>query len=760
MNPQVYNPQGFGTTRQGGISPSHEGPGGVGFRGFFPQVQPPMSPNNPFSMIAPPMPSPNYNLGYTPPSTPLPPPVAPVPTDTTGNAYWDQSGGNKPVNWGDDRSVSDPTQTSTPPGQYPPERIAQHAQGDSLYNAAFDSSEAAYLAQNPAMSPQLATKLFPQNVPNLDQSIGGLMARTNELGSETVPRELPGMGTDTGGMYNAPSTEGNVSYQGDPANLALPPSTGQGTSAAFQQMTNPLGGDFSSSVGPTVSDEVQPPPMQGPPAVYDPQAEALALATQYMAGKEPTQKTTSYWGGGFGNRPDISMNPNATSMNQMGLEGPVPGLPRADMESLVSQPPGTAMSAEDAAELLAVSQPKKDILPEVATPTTTGTGKTGDSSVITPPVVEPEVEVEPKVEVKPGEVSTKPPTAKVTDTKKPSGEGLGTAIGTSTPSGATTGPNASSGGINIAGIYDDASKGKGIAGTSDIDYTNIPAPDPNIDYSKVDPRTGEPDKWTKFGDLMTSPRMRVAMMQAAKALDPTGFGGKLATGMEPIMTGEFENDYMSRVLAGEDPGKVGKDYAGVLSMDQMNSARDEVIKIAEQQRKQQATDETEDPIQKFYREMTGTAYKGQISLDVADKNYFGKIHSAIASSGSANNKQITTQAFKQLNDIADKLPVGVYTKDADGNIVMDEAKWSKFLLSDHKPVTPTEINSFIGAIEQLIEMNVPTMGFENSLEDMKKLRDNLNPTELTQVEFKEGDIKEMGGKKYKRDAKGEWRPVV
>jgi hypothetical protein len=81
-------------------------------------------------------------------------------------------------------------------------------------------------------------------------------------------------------------------------------------------------------------------------------------------------------------------------------------------------------------------------------------------------------------------------------------------------------------------------------------------------------------------------------------------------------------------------------------------------------------------------------------------------------------------------------------------------------LSDHKPVTPTEINSFIGAIEQLIEMNVPTMGFENSLEDMKKLRDNLNPTELTQVEFKEGDIKEMGGKKYKRDAKGEWRPVV
>ena len=275
------------------------------------------------------------------------------------------------------------------------------------------------------------------------------------------------------------------------------------------------------------------------------------------------------------------------------------------------------------------------------------------------------------------------------------------------------------------------------------------------------------DKWgagQDFGKLMTSPRMRTAMMEAAKALDPTGFGGKLATSMGPIMAGEFEDDYMSRILAGEDPGKIGKDYTGVLSMDQMNNARAEVIKIAEQRRKQQATDETEDPAQKLYRQMAGEAYKGGVALSVADKNYYGKLHSAIASSGSANNKQITTQAFKQLNDVADKLPVGVYTKDADGNIVMDEDKWSDFLLSDHKPITPTEIDAFIGALEELERLGVPTMGFENSLDNMKKLRANLSPLasqtiqEQTKKEYKDGDIMEKDGRKYKR-REGNWYPV-
>ena len=363
-------------------------------------------------------------------------PPATTATDTSGLEFF-----NEPVDWGDDRSVADPTQTNvssgTPPGQYPPERIAQHAAGDSLYNAAFDSSEAAYLAQNPAMSPQLANKLFPQ--PN----VGSIMARTNENAPD-YPSDI----STGGGLYNAPPTEGNVSFQ-DPSALSAPPS--------IQQMTNPLGAD-TSSLGP-VSNEFQPPPVLGPPAVYNPQDEALALATQYMAGKEPVQKSGSYWGGGAGDRPDIAMNPNATSMNQMGLEGPVAGVPRADLQSLVPKPPGSAMSAEDAAAMLAgqkVTTPSQEILPEKATPKPTGEGTTGDSSVVVPPVVDPKKEAKDKAE-QAGAQSTK---TSIDAGKPSSGGGIGTQIGASTPSGVTTSPIASSGGVNIAGLYDDTQGGQ------------------------------------------------------------------------------------------------------------------------------------------------------------------------------------------------------------------------------------------------------------------------------------------------------------
>ena len=676
------------------------------------------------------------------------------------------------------------------PGQYPQsyyEPGGRFHGADSIYNAAFDSAEAAYLATNPAMTPELANKLFPQNTPDLNTGGGGLMDRTNEQGLRSVPTELPGVGG--GGFYNDPSKVGDVLYQ-DPSTLVADPS--------IQQMTNPLGADLSPSLGP-VSDEVQPPP-QAPPlnttgGIMDsanrqaslnptlhapgtqipsdkpirtdnsaPQVSRLQLADQYLADNSAS-KWENYNTATDADRDFMKGKINPATAGNLLTD-------QTDLNSLVPQPAGGGMSLEDATAMLAG---QKTDLPPGATPTTTG-GPAGDSSVVTP-VVETTAKkgthVMPGGTVMPGETHTEvnqsgEPTTKTSiKAGKPigtpistttSGGGLDTTNGVAYPSVATTGTDASSGGVNIGGLYDDASKGKGIAGTSNIDYTNTPAPDPNIDYSKVDPMTGEPTKWTKFGNLMTSPKMRTAMMEAAKALDPNGFGGKLATSMGPIMAGEFENDYMSRVLAGEDPGKVGKDFKGVLSMDQMNSARDEVIKIAEQKRKQQATDETEDPAQKFFREMTGTAYKGGIALDVADKNYLGKMHSAVAASGNSQDKQTVTQAYKQLNSISDKLPVGVYTKDAEGNIVLDQDKWKQFLLSDDKPVTPIEIKAFIGAIEELNRIGAPTLGFENSLEDMKKLRDNtggtqvaISPTPIkdeTKQKFQEGDIREIEGVKY------------
>ena len=83
-------------------------------------------------------------------------PPATTATDTSGLGFF-----NEPVDWGEDTSIADPTQTNvfsgTPPGQYPQsfyEPGGRFHGADSAYNAAFDSSEAAYLAQNPAMSPQ------------------------------------------------------------------------------------------------------------------------------------------------------------------------------------------------------------------------------------------------------------------------------------------------------------------------------------------------------------------------------------------------------------------------------------------------------------------------------------------------------------------------------------------------------------------------------------------------------------------------------
>ena len=57
--------------------------------------------------------------------------------------YWDKSGGNEPVDWGEDRTVPEPKKAQKP-GQYPQERIDKHKEGDKIYNEAWDENEEMY----------------------------------------------------------------------------------------------------------------------------------------------------------------------------------------------------------------------------------------------------------------------------------------------------------------------------------------------------------------------------------------------------------------------------------------------------------------------------------------------------------------------------------------------------------------------------------------------------------------------------------------
>ena len=209
--------------------------------------------------------------------------------------------------------------------------------------------------------------------------------------------------------------------------------------------------------------------------------------------------------------------------------------------------------------------------------------------------------------------------------------------------------------------------------------------------------------YAAISSFLDNPQVQMAMLQAAKALDPKGFGGTLAVGMEPVLKGKDYQSYVSDLLSGKPPEEITS--GTILSPKEKATA-------IKQYQGQQLVDKAESPLQKLYRDIAKTATSGEYGMAVAKMKIAAEMAKSINASTSAKDKKEVTEAYKALSDVRGKLSVDIMS--ADGTV--NEASLTQAMLGGQQLMTPGDKEALMAAVKYLEDSGYETLGMRSLLD--------------------------------------------
>jgi hypothetical protein len=219
-----------------------------------------------------------------------------------------------------------------------------------------------------------------------------------------------------------------------------------------------------------------------------------------------------------------------------------------------------------------------------------------------------------------------------------------------------------------------------------------------------------------ISSFLDNPQVQMAMFQAAKALDPKGFGGQLAVGMEPILKGQDYQKYVSDLLSGKAPDEITS--GTILSPKEKESA-------IKQYQGQQLVDKAESPLQKLYRDIAKTATAGEYNMAVAKTKIAIDMAKAINATNNDKNKKEVTESYKAISDIRGKISMDIIDKE--GNF--DNDAYRTAILGGQPLMTAGDKEALKAAVEFLEGKGYNTIGMRQLLDATDNLTQpaTINP---------------------------------
>ena len=234
-------------------------------------------------------------------------------------------------------------------------------------------------------------------------------------------------------------------------------------------------------------------------------------------------------------------------------------------------------------------------------------------------------------------------------------------------------------------------EGAGIYETSGKDYTGV----------------GVPEKEPTFWE---SPLVHQALFNAAKALDPKGFGGTLAEGMMPMVKGMDYQDYVSDLLAGKDPAKIVT--GRTLSPAEQRQAWTDVGDVARTDIERDKEEKIETPLQKLYRDLSKTALAGEYNKSTASLKLGSSWAQALKKETDEKTKKEVSEAYKVIQDVRSKLTEDMFNPD--GSINTDAL--NEALFGGQKITTDADNESLRAAVDFLEGKGYEVLGMRNYLD--------------------------------------------
>ena len=200
------------------------------------------------------------------------------------------------------------------------------------------------------------------------------------------------------------------------------------------------------------------------------------------------------------------------------------------------------------------------------------------------------------------------------------------------------------------------------------------------------------------------------LFNAAKALDPKGFGGTLAEGMMPMVKGMDYQDYVSDLLAGKDPAKIVT--GRTLSPAEQRQAWTDVGDVARTDIERDKEEKIETPLQKLYRDLSKTALAGEYNKSTASLKLGSSWAQALKKETDEKTKKEVSEAYKVIQDVRSKLTEDMFNPD--GSINTDAL--NEALFGGQKITTDADNESLRAAVDFLEGKGYEVLGMRNYLD--------------------------------------------
>lgn len=263
---------------------------------------------------------------------------------------------------------------------------------------------------------------------------------------------------------------------------------------------------------------------------------------------------------------------------------------------------------------------------------------------------------------------------------------------------------------------------------SNIKIPNIQQPGQVQAPTEEIPDAQKPTKLQAFGarlaEGLQNPKVQQAMFQAAQALDPQGFGGRLAASGLANLSGQQSQEMVSRLLAGEDIS----DIQTTLSQPEISQAISDVQSVQAGQRDEAKLAKIESPEQKLFRAVTTARVQGDNQMAVAQTRILGDMQKNIAAIKDKNMRQEVSQAYSAISEIRKTIPLDILS--ADGTI--NEKAFLEATLGGGQGIrTDAQKESLKASVEVLEKQGFDTLGMRAYLDRLESESNNQKPTILT-----------------------------
>lgn len=246
-----------------------------------------------------------------------------------------------------------------------------------------------------------------------------------------------------------------------------------------------------------------------------------------------------------------------------------------------------------------------------------------------------------------------------------------------------------------------------------------PFPQPQVAQAPTGeiPMAQAPTGLEKFGaklsEGLANPKVQQAMFQAAQALDPTGFGGRLATSGLENLAGQESGNAISGMLAGKSPEEV----QSILSQPEMSQAIADVQKIEGTKLEEEKVGKIESPAQKLLRSVTTASIQGDKNMAVAQTRILGDMAKNVATIQDKNMRQEVGQAYNAISEIRKTIPVDILS--ADGTI--NEQAFLEAVTAGQPIMTDAQKESLKSSVDLLEKQGFDTLGMRAYLDRTESL---------------------------------------